>query len=138
MAAFVIDASASAASFFRDEGTVATQALLPELQEKGACVPAIWPLECANLLRQGERRRRLSAADAAAAILLLRGLPVRVEATPAKLASGPVLDLARKHSLTAYDAAYLELALRLGLPLASKDAELVAAAVAEGVALLTL
>lgn len=84
------------------------------------------------------RAAEKAAADAAAAILLLRGLPVRVEATPAKLASGPVLDLARKHSLTAYDAAYLELALRLGLPLASKDAELVAAAVAEGVALLTL
>lgn len=133
----MLDASCVATFLFKDEATPATEQLYRDALRHGVVVPALWPLEIANLLRQAERRGRIASQDIPAALSRIRLIPAVIEPPSLPAASGPVLHLARKHSLTAYDAAYLELALRLGLPLASKDAELVAAAAAEGVALLT-
>ena len=83
--------------------------------------------------RNSERRGPIDPARTALALSLLRGLPIRVDtATDEEL----LLYLSRRHGLTAYDAAYFELALRLGLPLASLDEALVRAAGAEGVAVI--
>ncbi len=136
MAALVLDASATAGFFFADEGGAGALALLSRVELDGAVAPAIWPLECVNILRQGERRGRLTADEASAAVSLLRRLPVRIEPASTARSAGPVLELARRHGLTAYDAAYLELAKRLGLPLATRDAALARAAATEAVAVL--
>ena len=83
--------------------------------------PAIWPLEVANALRTAERRGRLDLADLARVRELLGALPVQVEAVPLEAALGEVTELARQLDLTAYDAAYLALAARRGLALATVD-----------------
>lgn len=132
----MLDASCVATFLFRDEATLATEQLYRDALRHGVVVPALWPLEIANLLRQAERRGRIVPRDIPAALHRIRLIPAVIEAASMSVATGPVLDLARRHTLTTYDAAYLELALRLGLPLASKDAELVAAAALEGVTVL--
>lgn len=136
MPGLVLDASATGTFLFRDEATPHTAALIVRIGREGAAVPAIWLFEVANLLRQGERRGRLDAAGVAAARALLEGLGVEVDRADVPVALGPVLDLARRHGLTAYDAASLELARRPGLPLATRDAALARGAAAEGVGLL--
>lgn len=101
-------------------------------------VPAIWPLEIANILRQGERRGCIPASNVAPTIARLLAIPCRVEPTPVEAALGPILDLARKHALTSYDASYLWLAMTLGLAPATRDLPLAAAARAEGVGLVAV
>ena len=94
------------------------------------------PLECANALATAERRGRIDAARVARNVSLLRRLPVAVDVADPADTLGTTLDLARTHRLTAYDASYLDLALRRGLPLATNDGPLRIAAAAAGVALL--
>ncbi len=86
-----------------------------------AWVPSIWALEVANALLVAERRKRISQADSAAAWASLRKLPIETDAETAARAGGDILALARQQHLSVYDAAYLELAMRLGIPLASLD-----------------
>ena len=136
MAGFVLDSSVTAAFLFADKEASATVALLARVEAEGVVVPAVWALETANMLRQGERRGRLTATGCAEGIIVLRRLPLRMEPMDLGRALGPVLDLARQHTLTSYDASYLELALRLRLPLATRDKELVIAAAAAGVSLI--
>ena len=136
MAAFVLDSSVTAAFLFADEQTQATATLLARVEAEGVVVPAIWALETANMLRRGERRRRLTAAGCAEGVLVLSRLPLRVEPMDLGRALGPVLDLASQHTLTSCDASYLELALRHDLPLATRGQDLMRAATAEGVLLL--
>jgi predicted nucleic acid-binding protein len=131
--AFVLDCSVTMAWYFKDEADPYADAARTALGGVGAAVPALWPLEVANILALGERRKRSTEAEAAVWLGLLRRLPIRVdEETPAR-AWTDVLHVARRHGLSAYDAAYLELALRLGLPLATLDDRLKAAAAAAGV-----
>jgi predicted nucleic acid-binding protein len=130
---FVVDASIALAWHFEDEVSEYADRILDRLREDRAAAPSIWPLEVANALLVAERRGRLSPARVARAVELLLELPVSIHDTAADPALGPVLDLARTHGLSAYDAAYLELAMREGLPLATQDEALRAAAQRAGV-----
>ena len=136
MAELVIDASVALAWCFGDERTEATAGLLERLRTDAAAVPNLWHLEVANGLALAERRGRITPAESAELIALLEMLEIVVDGeTPAR-AFTRVLDLARGERLTAYDAAYLELAMRLGIPLASKDGDLCDAAERVGVSVL--
>ena len=124
----MIDASDALAWCFGDERTEATASLLERLLTGAAAVPSLWHLEVANGLALAERRGRITPAESAELIALLEIIEIVVDGdTPAR-AFTRVLDLARQERLTAYDAAYLELAMRLGASLASKDGDLCDAA----------
>jgi predicted nucleic acid-binding protein len=130
---FVLDSSVSATWCFPDEEHETAEAAFDRLDGDEAVVPALWWFEIRNILVVSERRGRIDAAGTASFLANLERLSIRIDHDPD---SGTVLALARKHNLTGYDAAYLELALRRGLPLASLDRPLVAAARADGVPLL--
>ncbi len=132
---FVIDASVALAWCFADEDSAVADAALGRLNTEEALVPAIWPLEVANGLRTAERRGRLDRADMARVRELLISLPIQVEAIDVDVALGEVSDLARNLDLTAYDAAYLALAARRGLALATIDESLKRACNSAGVKL---
>jgi predicted nucleic acid-binding protein len=134
--AFVLDASIALAWCFADEATPATDALLDRLAEEEAVAPGLWRIEVANALAMAERRGRLSVAGLTRSVGLLQQLAVAIDPEGSERAFRELLDLARSERLTVYDAAYLELALRLGLPLASKDHKLRRAAARLGLAVL--
>lgn len=131
---FVLDASATLAWCFEDEATAEAAGLLERLREDQAVVPPLWLLELANGLVVAERRGRLTRADSTRFLALIRQLPIRIEQTSTLDMSASVMDLARAYELSAYHAAYLELALRIGQPLATLDARLRSAAARAGVA----
>jgi predicted nucleic acid-binding protein len=132
----VLDASVALAWCFKNEATAAADTVLERLATETASVPAIWHLEIANVLVMSERRRRITPANSTEFIALLEALVIVVDEETPSRAFGRVLNLAREERLTAYDAAYLELAMRLGLPLASKDGALCDAAERLGVSVL--
>lgn len=136
MSGFVIDASVALAWCFDDEATAATRALLDRFADESAEVPSLWHLEVANALAVGERSRRITAARTSEFIALIGALPIVVDEQTPRLALTTVLDAARSEALSAYDASYLELAMRRGLPLATKDGALAKAAQRVGVPLL--
>ncbi len=129
----VIDCSLTMAWYFKDEATPYTNAVRAAMAAERAIVPAIWALEVANVLIMGERRKRSTQANAAKWLRFLSALPITIDTDTPFRAFDPMLDLARLHKLTAYDTAYLELAIRLGLPLATLDGDLEKAATASGV-----
>jgi predicted nucleic acid-binding protein len=133
---FVIDASAALAWCFDDESTEATRALLDRFEHEHAEVPSLWHLEVANALAMAGRNGRITPARTSEFIALIGGLPIVVDEQTPSLALSTVLDLARSERLSAYDASYLELAMRRGVPLATKDTDLVKAAQRVGVTLL--
>lgn len=118
---FVVDASVALAWCFADEVSELADRVLDQLEHDEALAPAIWPLEVANGLRTAERRGRLDLADLSHVRELLVSLPVQVEGVPLDAALGEVTEIARHLDLTAYDAAYLALAARRGLALATVD-----------------
>lgn len=128
---FVVDASAALAWCFADEATPATDRLLQSLAQDYAVAPSIWPSEIANALLMASKRGRASSQDTDAHLLDLLLLPIRVENAPDAVVMGVTTALARAHNLTIYDGLYLELALRLNLPIATLDDDLTAAARAE-------
>ena len=136
MTDLVLDASVALTWCFKNEATAAADRVLGRLAAEAASVPAIWHLDIANVLALSERRRRITPADTAEFIALLETLEIVVDEETPSRAFGRVLDLAREERLTTYDAAYLELAMRLGVPLASKDADLCDAAERLGVSVL--
>ena len=136
MTGFVLDASVTMAWCFDDEATPETWALLDRLAAEGAIVPGLWTLEVGNILAQAERRNRTTAARVRQFVEQLETLPIRVDDETASRALGDILTLARAEKLTTYDAAYLELAMRRGLPLATRDYELQGSANRNGVELL--
>lgn len=136
MKALVLDTSVAIAWCFEDESTPASSALLESLPSRAAIVPALWRWETANALLVAERRRRIDAASAERFLRLLDRLPIRVDEEAAGHAIGETRRLASGLGLSVYDASYLELARRVGIPLATRDAELMAAARSVGVALL--
>ena len=127
---WVIDASVTLPWFFPDEATAFTERVLDALADQAIWAPTLWVLECTNVLQSAERRRRIDARRRAEIASELADLPVRLDpAAPGFVA----LDrLAATHGLSAYDAAYLELALRRSLVLVSLDERLLAAAKALG------
>jgi predicted nucleic acid-binding protein len=133
---FVLDNSVALAWCFEDEQTPDLLALLDRVAEAGAVAPMVWPLEAQNGLLMAERRRRLDAGKRAQLAQLLRDLPIALDAETAGQAWTDTTRLADRHGLSVYDASYLEVARRRGLPLATTDRALRAAAEASGVALL--
>ncbi len=130
MSDFVLDASIAAAWLFDDESEPSANSLLIRLQEWEAVVPQHWHLEVRNALIVGERRGRIRPNEVDERLIDLGTLPVRTDLEPDFDAA---LRLARLHGLSFYDAVYLELARRHGVPLATLDGDLGAAAVVEGV-----
>jgi predicted nucleic acid-binding protein len=131
--AFVLDASACASWAFADEDhPAATKALLLASSE-AMHVPLLWWFEIRNILVVNERRKRLTEAETHRFLRRMDRLTILVDDSPVEAV---VIQLARLHRLTVYDSSYLELALRLHLPLASLDKQLVAAATLEGVRLI--
>lgn len=134
---FVADCSVTMAWLFKDEAGPATDKLLDSLGSgASAFVPALWRWEVSNVLLLAERKKRLDKSDAASHLSHLSALPIEVDEGAAAQAWSATYLLAQKHRLTSYDAAYLELAIRRGLPVASLDAALRAAAKVEKVAVL--
>jgi predicted nucleic acid-binding protein len=121
MTEYVLDASITLCWCFNDEATPATWRLLGMLEEGSAVVPAIWTLEITNILINAERRGRLTEAKVHEFIHLLQGLNIEIDQETPSRAFREILLLSRAHNLSSYDAAYLELARRLGIPLATKD-----------------
>jgi predicted nucleic acid-binding protein len=132
----VLDSSAALGWMLPDEAGDAAAALLDAVETGGAVVPSLWPLEIANALLMAERRQRLTAPEADEARGIVGGLPIQIEPMPVARAMHDITSLARSHGLTAYDASYLELAVRRALPLATQDAALRRAASACGVPVL--
>lgn len=133
----VIDSSVALTWCFEDEQTPAALALLGAVVEGGAIAPSLWPLEVLNALVMAERRKRVDAAQRQRLSGFLRDLPITLDDETAQSWSATV-QLAEQHRLSVYDAAYLELAQRRELPLASLDQDLRTAATATGVALVSL
>jgi len=132
----VLDTSLTLSWYFEDERTPAADALLDRVADQGAMVPGLWRLEIANGLRTAIRRKRIDEGFRNRAIAQLARLPINVDPDTDRYAWTTTLQLADLFALTPYDAAYIELAQRLVLPLATLDEPLRAAATALGVALL--
>ncbi len=130
---FVIDASVTACWLLPDENHAVANLARKLLMSEPAVAPSIWWYEVRNLLIVNERRGRMDAAKSNRALGILRRLPIETDHQAVEV---DVLDLARTHRLTIYDAAYLEVSRRRSLPLASLDGDLIAAARAEGLRLL--
>ncbi|MGO9085647.1 MAG: type II toxin-antitoxin system VapC family toxin [Candidatus Sulfotelmatobacter sp.] len=132
----VLDCSIALAWIYADETTEAVRQVFDTVSEEGAWVPGLWRLEVANVLEMGVRRRRHDAAFRDSTLADLAQLPIQVDTETDRQAWDATLRLAERHQLTLYDAAYLELALRRNLPLASLDEDLRRAARAEKVKVL--
>ena len=133
----VLDASMTIAWLFVDENSDGTEAAMSRVEEAGAMVPGLWRLEVANVLRNAVRRRRCDEAYVDRCLARLARLAIRIDDQTDRHAWHATRNLARSENLTLYDAAYLELAIRLQLPLASCDTALLMAAERRNVAILT-
>jgi predicted nucleic acid-binding protein len=129
----VVDASTALAWCFPDETSEHADAILAALEGKTLLVPAVWGLEIANAILVGERKNRLRQPEIRRFTTLLESLPLVQDAQPVGEYVSEVLPLAREYRLSAYDAAYLELSMRHGAPLATLDAKLQRAAERAGV-----
>jgi predicted nucleic acid-binding protein len=132
----VLDSSVILAWVYSDETTEAVKQVLEMLSQSSAWVPGLWRLEIANVLEMGVRRGRHDAGFRDGTLADLALLPIHLDAETDRHAWGATARLAERHRLTLYDAAYLELALRRGLPLATVDQELRRAASTENLVLL--
>jgi predicted nucleic acid-binding protein len=137
MARFVADASVTLPWCFHDETSPYTEGLLSRLiTGDGIAVPAHWMIEVLNGVIQGRRRGRVDESTIQGFFESLRSFDISIDEGTGLALIAATRALAERHKLTAYDAAYLELAMRAGLPLATLDAELRSAAAAEKVTLL--
>jgi predicted nucleic acid-binding protein len=132
----VLDSSATLARLWEDETTEAVSRLFELIRDRGAWVPSLWRLEVANALEMDVRRGRHVAEFRDGALTDLALLPIQIDPETDRYAWDATLRLAGRHRLTLYDAAYLELALRRQLPLATLDRQLRVAAENEGIDLL--
>ena len=131
--AFVLDCSATMAWIFPDEATDATDRLREELLDTRAFVPALWPVETTNALLVATRRGRIAKDEWPAIRVHLDALPIDIDPISASRTWGTVLDLANTYGISSYDAMYLELAVRMQMPLATLDQQLRAAGQSAGV-----
>jgi predicted nucleic acid-binding protein len=125
---FVIDNSVVIAWCFQDQSNKYTEFVLESLETAQAFVPAIWPLEVGNVLLVAERRKLLSKASISRFMSLLRNMPIVVEQESPERMLVDIFTIAREHRLSTYDASYLDLAMRLGIPIATQDRSLTVAA----------
>lgn len=135
MTGFVLDCSVAISWCFEDESDPYAERVLDSLLETSAIVPQLWTLEVTNVLLVGERRSRQTFAQTERAVALLESLPIVIDDQTVIRAMGHILSLGRMQSLSTYDASYLELAIREGLPLATLDRKLAQAANNCGVSL---
>ncbi len=134
---FVLDASRTLAICLEDEhGDAGVAELIERLKAEAAIAPAIWALEVANGLRTAVRRGRITAGELPRIRSLVERLPVVLVEVDTRAATGEVLDLALAHDLTTYDTAYLDLAMRRGIALATADERLQKACREAGVTLI--
>ena len=133
---FVLDCSVAISWCLVDENNDYANSILATMVDSEAFVPGIWSLEIANTLVVAERRNRMTKEQSEEAINLLQSLLIQVDIATDTNALDATLKLARQEGLSAYDAAYLELALRLKLPLATLDNRLAEAAIRCGVSLI--
>jgi predicted nucleic acid-binding protein len=133
MAELVLDSSVAASWLLPDEASSRSQVLLNRVTAGSAIVPSNWPLEIAQALVSAERRGRIDRDERRRSLAILGRLPIVVEPIAPSLIWTDVVALAERHALTVYDAAYLELATRLDLPLATFDGALDRAARSAGV-----
>ena len=132
----VIDSSVALAWIHADETTAAVESVFDRVAVEGAWVPSLWRLEIANALEMAVRRGRLARDLLDSTLADLSTLPINVDADTDRHAWGPVLGFAARYGLSVYDAAYLELASRRSLPLATLDDALRHAAEQQQVVLL--
>jgi predicted nucleic acid-binding protein len=132
---FVLDCSVTMAWLFEDEKNEYTENVLDRLNDESVIVPPIWKLEVLNVLLVALRRKRIRQAEAIRFLEMLKQFPIKTEETDFQDFESLLL-LANSHGLSSYDAAYLDIALRMGLPLASLDKNLLQAAKKTGVKLL--
>jgi predicted nucleic acid-binding protein len=128
-----IDASIALNWCFPDEHDTYAYAVLDALENTSAMAPSLWAIELANAIAMGEKRKRLTRGEATRFLALVGSLPIHIDSQTAVRAFDHTLPLARTYVLTAYDAAYLELAMREGLVLATLDDQLRKAARKAGV-----
>jgi len=134
--AFVLDCSVTMAWVFPDEANESTNALRESLVKDNAVVPVLWPIEVGNVLLVATRRGRITEDDWPRIRDDLEALPIDIDLDSCDRVLDTVLPIANEHGLSVYDAMYLELALRFGLPLATLDQKLVAAGKKVGVEVL--
>ena len=132
---FVLDCSITMTWCFPDEATSFTNAVQTSLLHSKAIVPGIWPFEVANILCLAERQKRINHAQALRFRNLLKQCPIIIDMLSAEKIMAEVAEIAKEQNLTVYDAAYLELAMREALPLATLDKALQKAAHKAGVSL---
>jgi predicted nucleic acid-binding protein len=128
----VVDASVALAWVLDDETDTYADSILSSLSGSSILVPSHWALEVTNALLMAERRRRTTPADTSRAVALLGALPIEIDHRTGEVAPVSTLSIARSYALTVYDAAYLELCVREGLPLATIDTRLASAIVSAG------
>jgi predicted nucleic acid-binding protein len=134
----VLDASITLARIFPDEWTPAVLQVFDDKVVHGAWVPDLWKIELANALSLSVRKGRVTRVRRDQALSDLQILPISVDTETGNKAWKETLTVAERHQLTVYDATYLELAMRLSLPLATLDRDLRKAAQAESITLLGL
>lgn len=135
---FVIDNSVVMTWCFKDEAIQYADSILDILEYFTAIVPSIWPLEVGNVLLVAERKKRLSRADITRFIALLFELPITVDQEPPERMIKEIFALAREHKLSTYDASYLDLAMKKGIPIATLDNHLITAAKRSNVSIMTV
>lgn len=136
MVAFVLDGSVTLAAGLPDEVNARASAIIERVTGEKAAAPIVWPLEVANGFLQAQRQGRIPDEYRLKRLAEVARLPVVVDLDGRALAWTEISRLAAKHRLTAYDAAYLELAIRLRLPIATFDRAIIAAATLENVEVL--
>ena len=132
---FVLDSSVAMSWCFKDEETPETLQVLKRAKKSAIFVPSLWYVETSNVLGLALRKGRLSEPDLSAAVDLLNALEIQADKPVRPKGFSILLPLMQKYELTAYDATYLELAMRLDLPLATLDKKLTAAAKLAGISL---
>ena len=133
MSPFVLDCSVAMAWCFDDESNAYTDAALEKTSIEGALVPSIWPLEIQNVLLVAERRSRIEQAQSARFLEVIGALPIHIDREHAEWQLGNLMAIARELKLSAYDSAYVELAMRQGAMLATLDKKLQKAAQKVGI-----
>lgn len=134
MPAFVLDTSVALSWLLPDESSGESKTWLDRLVVGGGIVPNLWPLEVGNALLTAQRRQRITSEQRLKALRALKDLPIEMDLETSERAWRETIQLADDHGLTLYDAVYLELAVRLNLPLTTFDAQLKAAAERFGLA----
>jgi predicted nucleic acid-binding protein len=136
MSSLVLDASVTISALIEEHQSGEARDIFRNVASDGATVPALWPIEVGHILLLAQRRRLLDATARSDHLNDLAQLPITIDQETAHHAWHDTILLAERHGLTLYDATYLELSLRRGLPLATFDAALRRAAVVAGVKLL--